>query len=362
MSSTCFPTLQQYVKALLFASVLVLIAVFSLSPGLVGTALPSTVLKTSAPTALVAGPRYVYLDMGANWANTLRLYADLAPNGKGGVPVGAEWEVYAFEANPFIQAYLDLFIQYLNGQGKLPALRVPPAGSTQHLSIYAKKFGCQATDAQAMRSCMNRLFAAQILALPTAPALNDTRLIEARMAEAVVSLAQRRSRQQRFTLIPAAVGAENGWLDIPEKQARSNLIRGGTVLSGIHGQQGGNPFSGERGKTFRVTIVDVVSWMISSFHERDYVVVKMDVEGAEHGILRELIRRHKLGVIDILAYECHGGKKCVGLNAEVAAEAKTSGVSLLHEGKDYHGWDRYSTPELYYPLDPRKPEVDQLAR
>ena len=47
--------------------------------------------------------RLVYLDLGVNWANTLRLYRDL------GVcpPDDPRWEIYGFEASPLLHPYVD---------------------------------------------------------------------------------------------------------------------------------------------------------------------------------------------------------------------------------------------------------------
>ena len=53
-------------------------------------------------------------------------------------------------------------------------------------------------------------------------------------------------------------------------------------------------------------IVDVTSWLARNFHVDDYVLVKLDVEGAEHEIVERLEARGALGLIDVMAIECHG--------------------------------------------------------
>ena len=65
--------------------------------------------------------RYVYVDMGANWANTLRLWHDM-----GKAKPGSHWEVYAFEASPLIQPFVESFTRYLNGAAAQPPLTVRP--------------------------------------------------------------------------------------------------------------------------------------------------------------------------------------------------------------------------------------------
>ena len=53
-------------------------------------------------------------------------------------------------------------------------------------------------------------------------------------------------------------------------------------------------------------IVDVTSWLARSFHVDDYVLMKLDVEGAEHEIVQRLEAQGALGLIDVMAIECHG--------------------------------------------------------
>ena len=108
---------------------------------------------------------------------------------------------------------------------------------------------------------------------------------------------------------------------------------------------------------YHVPIVNVVQWMMDNFRESDFVVVKMDVEGAEHGILSGLLDHGKLGIIDILAFECHAAKTstaCKDLNKRLDQAAVASKTKILREASGYQGWDRFSTPDKYYPLDPKE--------
>ncbi|CAJ1336650.1 unnamed protein product, partial [Effrenium voratum] len=93
-------------------------------------------------------PRQVYMDLGTNWANTLRLYRDMTRR------PGA-WEVYGFEANPYIQPYVDHFVRYLNGAGPKPVLTLPPAGSNKKLRTYGEMFGCRG---DRVKECMMEKF------------------------------------------------------------------------------------------------------------------------------------------------------------------------------------------------------------
>ena len=61
-------------------------------------------------------------------------------------------------------------------------------------------------------------------------------------------------------------------------------------------------------------VVDVVGWIASHFAPDDYVVLKMDVEGAEHKIVHALAERGVLPLIDVFAIECHNKRRspCYG--------------------------------------------------
>ena len=53
-----------------------------------------------------------------------------------------------------------------------------------------------------------------------------------------------------------------------------------------------------------VPVVDVTSWIERSFKRSDFVVMKIDVEGAEHDVLDALIGNGTLSShIDLLAWE-----------------------------------------------------------
>eukprot|EP00403_Amphidinium_massartii_P014014 CAMPEP_0178413050 /NCGR_PEP_ID=MMETSP0689_2-20121128/22330_1 /TAXON_ID=160604 /ORGANISM="Amphidinium massartii, Strain CS-259" /LENGTH=318 /DNA_ID=CAMNT_0020034315 /DNA_START=201 /DNA_END=1157 /DNA_ORIENTATION=- len=297
--------------------------------------------------------------MGANWANTLRLYRDIAPPHR----INSSWEIYAFEANPIIQPYVEKFVRYLNGAGEKPAITVPPAGSTAHLGWYAKYYGCPWSWAAAdqMRACMWKVFERPLAALRGDPLLNSTALVKQRLAEARHPLDPGASKT-RFTFIPAAVGVHDGWLHMADTSTGQS-IRGGAVAKDAKEESSGEIIS--------VVAADVVTWMINSFTKQDYVVVKMDVEGAEFDILDGLYRAGKLGLIDLLAMECHGFAEApfVARNPDAVfrtcsgmpALLKSSHIPVIAEGEGYDGCDSMSRPHKYKPIDPRKKPQEQAG-
>ena len=75
-------------------------------------------LKLIIPMASSSCPRrHVYIDMGVNWGNTLRLFEDIEPNAT------SAFDVYGFEANPLIQPFADSYVQWLNGDRTERAVR-----------------------------------------------------------------------------------------------------------------------------------------------------------------------------------------------------------------------------------------------
>ena len=112
------------------------------------------------------GLRRVYIDAGANWANTLRLYRDIEPTAS-----RAPWEIYAFEASPLITPFLERYCTWLNGGGigVAPSSCLPQSGSTAHLFRYAGSVGCPAS-----RECMWSFFAKPLAALAPDPRVPST--------------------------------------------------------------------------------------------------------------------------------------------------------------------------------------------
>lgn len=113
---------------LTFSLTLLLLHEFSINAGEVNT--PADAQCTSG--------RLVYLDLGVNWANTLRLYRDL---GRCQME-SPRWEIYGFEAMPLMHKYIESFTNWLNGEGAKPPMELPPAGSSGDLWIFARKLGC----------------------------------------------------------------------------------------------------------------------------------------------------------------------------------------------------------------------------
>ena len=99
-----------------------------------GLELPPLVARRSAG----CGARNVYVDLGANWCNSLRLFAHVpsAP------PPTEPWQVYAFEAAPLIVPFVERCCADLTRGLPLPRAPVPPTGSSQQLLKHARSLNC----------------------------------------------------------------------------------------------------------------------------------------------------------------------------------------------------------------------------
>jgi len=60
-----------------------------------------------------------------------------------------------------------------------------------------------------------------------------------------------------------------------------------------------------------VSGIDVANWLQQNFVWDDFVIVKMDIEGAEHHVLPHLATNPSKSLIDALFYEEHDAKWAV---------------------------------------------------
>jgi len=58
----------------------------------------------------------------------------------------------------------------------------------------------------------------------------------------------------------------------------------------------------------KVKCMDFSKWLSNNFDVNDYIVVKLDVEGAEYDILPKMINDKSIDLIDILYLEWHGSR------------------------------------------------------
>lgn len=147
-----------------------------------------------------------------------------------------------------------------------------------------------------MLPCMWRRFHKALRRLRPDPRLNSSALVRARMLEAAVPNTGPRAR---YTFVPAAVGVADGWIRVTGSPEQ--MIRGGAYAGGAESDHS----AGRAAAVHTVRQVDVVQWMWSFLRLSDAVLLKIDVEGAEHDVLRTMHRAGVLRLVDWLQWECH---------------------------------------------------------
>eukprot|EP01062_Namystynia_karyoxenos_P070959 TRINITY_DN66374_c0_g1_i1.p1 TRINITY_DN66374_c0_g1~~TRINITY_DN66374_c0_g1_i1.p1 ORF type:complete len:332 (+),score=66.56 TRINITY_DN66374_c0_g1_i1:80-1075(+) len=89
----------------------------------------------------------------------------------------------------------------------------------------------------------------------------------------------------------AAVGVAGGWVTVAGQDA------------GAHAQA---VPAGQPPPPGAVPSIDFPAWLLDHARAADFVVVKMDIEGAEFAVIRALIASGAHRLIDELYFECHG--------------------------------------------------------
>lgn len=152
-----------------------------------------------------------------------------------------------------------------------------------------------------------------------------------------------------------AVWIENGFLEM-HSDTREKLT-GASVMN--------SPYA--TGKKIRVPSIDMSEWILNTFDAGDYIVLKIDIEGAEYEVLRKMIVTGAMCRINELKFEWHdrfrqdlrgpccggiakkkGKQGCCGLALEAIVEAACPNVKVL-EQFDYSAPYEGSAPSVVSP-------------
>lgn len=230
------------------------------------------------------GPRAVYIDLGANWCNTLDLFR-CVPDAQYLALPPAAWEVYAFEAAPLITPYLERCVAALNSGRSLPTPPLPPTGSLNDLRPFVHPSNCsigkrtRAVHLQ-MEACMTVVLQPKIAALASAPEVHAINGNSALVADRLHTAGRCGSPpRDTFVAVPAAAAADDGWMPLYATENALQLVMGGAMPS-----QTRSGLQDTRKSPFVARKVDVVAWILSNFAVEDMVVLKMDIEGAEQEV------------------------------------------------------------------------------
>jgi FkbM family methyltransferase len=84
-------------------------------------------------------------------------------------------------------------------------------------------------------------------------------------------------------------------------------------------------------KPIEIPCLCFADWLLDAARMAEYVVIKMNIEGAEYAVLRQMIDRGALGLVDELFIELHGEKVGVSEEENAALVQRMAGEGL-HEG------------------------------
>ena len=277
-------------------------------------------------------PRNIYIDLGANWAQTLDLYGSLSKLANAEVHTSS-FTVFAFEASPYIAPFVENVTRHKNKGLPPPTAPFPLSGSSKDLSRHNDYSGkpCP-SQVDELRKCFLRAYEGVLAELKPSTALNSSKLIHTRLALANSSYTADKPPGPKYVFVPAAASVEDSWLTL--QQCKLGLLIGGVTSKGRS-----DDFSRLGDTCFppsTVHTIDFPGWVKRSFVQTDLIILKMDVEGAEHDIIKSLILNGAHELIDILAWECHPK----GGNCDYARKLLKdfTNIKVFEEGRDYEGW------------------------
>lgn len=121
--------------------------------------------------------------------------------------------------------------------------------------------------------------------------VSDSRIIESKI------------KKDKINLTIGAVWVEDGYVDFFESPRR-----GGQANSIFK-----NPNKPRREICKKVKSVDFSKWLKDNFSKEDFIVLKMDIEGAEYEVLKKMLVDKTLDLIDIAFIEYHYDRiDCIG--------------------------------------------------
>ncbi|XAR58867.1 hypothetical protein NMG60_11014435 [Bertholletia excelsa] len=105
------------------------------------------------------------------------------------------------------------------------------------------------------------------------------------------------------TLLPYAAWVRNETLffEITREPTQKNVERG-RAMGRIHPAQSSSNFVGDLDK---IQGIDFANWLKSTFSKKDFVVMKMDIEGTEFYLIPKMIETGAICLIDEFFLECH---------------------------------------------------------
>ena len=110
----------------------------------------------------------------------------------------------------------------------------------------------------------------------------------------------------KHIFINKAVWVSDGFMDF--YRSDSKYIDGGTLIK--------SKISGNLDKKhpIKVETINFSEWVLRTFLKEDYIILKMDIEGAEYSVLEKMLEDNSIDYIDELWIEWHRKKTKVSLD------------------------------------------------
>lgn len=121
------------------------------------------------------------------------------------------------------------------------------------------------------------------------------------------------TKLSNFTFHPYAVWKHDGVVNF-YKDTSSNNSRSGSSINSKKQNLEKEPIS--------APCIDLAKWITSNYSITDYIVLKLDIEGAEYELVEHLIAKNAFAYVDILYIEFHSRK--LGLQSSVDQQCLTS--------------------------------------
>ena len=158
--------------------------------------------------------------------------------------------------------------------------------------------------------------------------------------EAVPSLAEELSKlyieDPLVTICNAAVYVEDGLIDFNVCPAFTD---GSSVLSTLN--------NNHLARKISVPCFDLSSWLRTSFESDDYIILKLDIEGAEYDVLEKMIADNTIRLVNELWGEWHYGHIVENLSAREKqvfdARVNNLDIKLKELNMELRLWEAYYT-------------------
>ena len=93
-----------------------------------------------------------------------------------------------------------------------------------------------------------------------------------------------------------------------------------------------NKRAGKGEQTRSVPCIDFSKWLSNNFNEDDYIILKMDIEGAEYEVIPKLLKDGTINLIDVIYLEWHSCRvddnKWIVANELITELKKVKGLQL----------------------------------